>query len=118
MVDPDRDLEILLRAAVGGDGGAMTRLLDAIRPALLRFVARRLDSRVAVRLEPADVVQDVLVIAAARFGVFLEHRPLPFDPWLRQIALERVSCAHRAHIHSKKRSVCREARQAWRAESS
>jgi RNA polymerase sigma-70 factor (ECF subfamily) len=118
MARPGQDLETLLPAAAGGDAWAMTCVLEEIRPALVRFVARHLDRRVAVRVDPADVVQEVLVMAVARVGAFIERHPLPFDAWVKGIAAERIACAHRVHIRSKRRTVCREAGQGWRGETS
>src|SRR3954451_16825908 len=42
---------------------------------------------------------------------YLRRRPLPFYPWLRQFAWERLLKLHRHHIHTRKRSVDRE--QQW-----
>jgi RNA polymerase sigma-70 factor (ECF subfamily) len=116
MAGVSQEFETLLKAAARGESWAMTRLFDAVRPSLLRFVARRLDSRVAVRVESADVVQDVLLLASGRLVAFVERRPLPFAGWLRQIALERIACVHRSHIRSKKRTVRREVRTVCRDE--
>jgi RNA polymerase sigma-70 factor (ECF subfamily) len=63
---------------------------------------------VAVRLDPSDVVQDALAEAAAKLPEYLEGRPLPFYPWLRRIAWERLVKLHRRHLHARKRSVARE----------
>src|SRR5258708_34708359 len=104
MDGPDQELEILLAAAASGDSSAMTLLLDAVRQALLHFVARRLDSRVTARIDPADVVQDVLLFAARHLITFLDERPILFSFWLKQIAQEQVAYVHRLHIRSKKRS--------------
>ena len=35
-------------------------------------------------------------------------RPLPFYPWLRKIAWDRLVEAHRLHLHAGRRSVARE----------
>jgi RNA polymerase sigma-70 factor (ECF subfamily) len=96
----------------------MTLLLDAVRPPLLNLVARRLDARVASRIDPADVVQDVLLFAARHLDTFLERRAIPFSLWLKQIAQEQVAYVHRLHIRSKKRSVCREMRHESKADRS
>src|SRR3954451_4649382 len=42
---------------------------------------------------------------------YLRRRPLPFYPWLRQFAWERLLKLHRHHIRTRKRSVDRE--QQW-----
>ncbi len=111
MGGPGRDFDHLLAAAARGDSSAMADLLSAIQPPLLHFVASRLDPRVASRVDPADVVQNALLSASRRLAQFRECSPIPFDLWLKQIALEQVAYVHRMHIRSKKRSVCREMRR-------
>jgi len=113
MDGPDQELETLLTAAASGESVAMMLLLDAIRPPLLHFVARRLDPRVAARIDPVDVVQNVLLFASRHLVTFLERCSIPFSLWLNQIALEQIAWTHRVHIRSKKRSVCRELPQTW-----
>ena len=39
---------------------------------------------------------------------YLRKRPLPFYPWLRQIAADRLADLHRRHVRSRKRAVGRE----------
>jgi RNA polymerase sigma-70 factor (subfamily 1) len=48
--------------------------------------------------------------AAKRLPEFLRKRSVPFYPWLRQIAWERLVDLHRRHIQAKARSVMREER--------
>jgi RNA polymerase sigma-70 factor (ECF subfamily) len=72
------------------------------------MVAVRLDRRLAARLDPSDVVQEVLAEAWQRLDEYLRNRPLPFYPWLRQLAWQRLAKLRRRHIGTGKRSVCRE----------
>jgi RNA polymerase sigma-70 factor (ECF subfamily) len=72
------------------------------------MVALRLDRRLAARVDPSDVVQDVLLDAAQGLDDYLRERPVPFYPWLRQLAWDRLIDLHRRHLHSQKRSVKRE----------
>src|SRR5262249_58341596 len=94
-----------------GDDEACQRLLAGHRDRLRHMVAVRLDRRVAARVDPSDVVQEALAEAAARMDDYLRRRPLPFYPWLRRLAWERLVKLHRRHIHAGKRSVTRE--QTW-----
>jgi RNA polymerase sigma-70 factor, ECF subfamily len=71
-----------------------------------------MDRRLAARLDPADVVQDTLAVAVQRLDDYLRARPLPFYPWLRQLAWERLVELHRRHVQARKRSVLREERWA------
>jgi len=72
------------------------------------MVAFRLDRRLAARVDPSDVVQEALAEAAQKLSDYLVRRPLPFYPWLRQLALQRLVDLHRLHIQAQKRSVTRE----------
>jgi RNA polymerase sigma-70 factor (ECF subfamily) len=100
-------LELLDRAA-GGDGSAQTELLTRHRGRLRQMVAVHLDRRLAARVDPSDVVQEALLDAAQELPDYLIRRPIPFYPWLRQLAWERLLELHRRHIFAQKRSVQRE----------
>ena len=104
--EPDTDQ--LLRAADRGDAQARGRLLERHRGRLRRMVAVRADPRLAARVDPSDVVQDALAEAAARLDAYLRERPLPFYPWLRQLAWERLTALYRRHVRAQRRSVTRE----------
>src|ERR1700756_3292548 len=102
------DTEELLGQVSIGDVGARGRLLA--RQRLRNLVAWRLDRRLAPRIDPSDVVQEVLVEADAKLDKYLRDRPLPFYPWLRELACERIATLHRRHVQAAKRSVRREER--------
>ena len=72
------------------------------------MIAIRLDRRVAVRVDPSDIVQDVLNTAHERISKYLAEPRIPFYPWLRRIAWDRLLKVHRDHIDTQKRSVLRE----------
>jgi RNA polymerase sigma-70 factor (ECF subfamily) len=103
---PDTD-ELLGRTAQG-DRAARDQLLARHRQRLCQAVAYRLDRRLAARVDPSDVVQEVLAEAARKLPDYLRERPLPFYPWLRQMALERLVTLHRRHVRAQRRSVRRE----------
>ncbi len=105
----DGDTDRLLAAAAAGDPVARDHLLDHHRDRLRRTVARRLDPRLAARVDPSDVVQEALADADRKLSAYLRDRPLPFYPWLRRLALERLVRLHRRHVRAGKRSVTREA---------
>jgi RNA polymerase sigma-70 factor (ECF subfamily) len=73
------------------------------------MIAVRLDRRVGGRADASDVLQEALTAAAEQMPDYLRRRPLPFYPWLRQIAWQHVAQLHRRHIRAAKRSVLREA---------
>jgi RNA polymerase sigma-70 factor (ECF subfamily) len=106
MTAPDTE-ELLLRASEG-DRSARGDLLNHHWQRLRRMIALRLDRRVAARVDPSDVLQQTLAVAVEQMSDYLRRRPLPFYPWLRQIAWQRIVDAHRRHLHAGKRSVRRE----------
>ena len=106
MTTPDTDH--LLERATAGDGAARDQLLQRYRRRLRRMVAFRFDPRLAARVDPSDVVQETLAEAAANLDRYLRERPLPFYPWLRQLAQRRLIDLHRRHVQARRRSVTRE----------
>ena len=102
------DTDQLLNRTAQGDPAARDELLVRHRQRLRQAVAYRLDRRLAARVDPSDVVQEVLAEASRRLPEYLLRRPLPFYPWLRQMALERLVALHRRHVQAQRRSVRRE----------
>jgi RNA polymerase sigma-70 factor, ECF subfamily len=109
MRRPDPDTDQLIEQACGGDADARQALLARHRDRLRRMVAVRLDPRVAPRADPSDVVQEALAAAAGLLSEYLRERPVPFYPWLRRLAWERLVKLHRRHVAAGKRTVAREA---------
>jgi RNA polymerase sigma-70 factor (ECF subfamily) len=102
------DTEHLLQRVAVGDTAACDALLERHRGRLRRMVAVRFDLRLAARVDPSDVVQETLAEAAAQLRRYLEERPLPFYPWLRQLAQRRLIDLHRRHVQARRRTVTRE----------
>jgi RNA polymerase sigma-70 factor (ECF subfamily) len=102
------DTEELLQRAGTGDQPARQQLLARHRGRLRQMVALRIDRRMAARIDPSDVVQEALADAARSLSDYLKTRPLPFYPWLRQFAWERLLQLHRHHLQAQRRSVSRE----------
>jgi RNA polymerase sigma-70 factor, ECF subfamily len=108
-MSPDAaDTDALLRSAGLGDEAAWTELLARHRDRLRRMVAVRIDRRLAARVDPSDVVQEALADAALGLSSYLRDRPLPFYPWLRQVAWLRLVQLYRHHVVAQRRSVDRE----------
>jgi RNA polymerase sigma-70 factor, ECF subfamily len=102
---PDTD-ELVLRSA-RGDDSARQALLVRHRDRLRKMIGVRLDRRLLGRLDPSDVVQEVLIEAHEKLNDYLRDQPLPFYPWLRQIAWQRLVKIHQHH-HARKRRVTQE----------
>lgn len=101
------DTDALLNRAGAGDPLARDQLLAQHRARLKQMIRFRLDPRLAARIDSSDVVQETLASAAKRLEQYLQSRPLPFYPWLRQIAWDKLVELHRFHFRQK-RSVARE----------
>jgi RNA polymerase sigma-70 factor (ECF subfamily) len=108
----ETDTDALIERAQSGDDSACQQLLIRHRPRLRRMIAVHLDNRLAARLDPSDVVQEALTDAARKLADYLQRQPLPFYPWLRQLAWERLVKVHRRHLHAQKRAATREAEAA------
>src|SRR5437868_12474354 len=102
------DTDHLLARVAAGDEAARDLLLERYRQRLRRMVVVRFDPRLAARVDPSDVVQETLAEAAAKLDRYLRDRPLPFYPWLRQLARRRLIDLHRRHVQARRRSVTRE----------
>src|SRR5262245_32673130 len=111
MIGIPADTEELLDRAAHGDDSARQQLLTRHRDRLRRMVDARLDRRLAARVDPSDVVQEALPAAGENLDGYLRHSPLPFYPWLRRFAWDRLMKLHRHHIKVQRRSVTRE--EAW-----
>ncbi len=103
-----QDTDELLRRVASGDLPAQEQLFDRHRGRLRGMVAMRMDGRLAGRLDPSDVVQETLLAASKQLEAYVRERPLPFYPWLRQLAWRRLVDLHHRHVTAKKRTVTRE----------
>jgi RNA polymerase sigma-70 factor (ECF subfamily) len=107
MAPPPPDTDELLRRSAAGEDDARQQLLARHRDRLHHMIGVRLDRRLLARLDPSDVVQEVLMEANDRLNDYLRDRPLPFYPWLRQMAWQRLVKIHQHH-HAQKRRVTQE----------
>lgn len=112
LMDDDSTTRLLIVRAEEGDASAASELVDRHRDRLKRMVGFRLDPRLSARLDASDVVQDTMAEAVVKLPDYLRRRPLPFYPWLRQMAWERVVHLHAQHLQCEKRSVLRECEMA------
>jgi RNA polymerase sigma-70 factor (ECF subfamily) len=102
------DTDQLLDRVARGESSAAAQLLTRHKERLHRMVQLRLDSRLAPRLDASDVVQDALVEAHKRLAKYARRREIPFYPWLRAIAWDKLIEMKRRHIAAEKRTVRRE----------
>jgi RNA polymerase sigma-70 factor (ECF subfamily) len=55
------------------------------------MIAVRMDPRLAPRLDPSDLVQEILLEANQHLDAFAQERPVPFFVWLRELAWKRLA---------------------------
>jgi RNA polymerase sigma-70 factor (ECF subfamily) len=72
------------------------------------MVALRLDPRLASRLDPEDVLQDVYLDAFRQLGDYLQDPQLPFFLWLRLLTGHWIARAHRHHLGTQARAAGRD----------
>ncbi len=92
----------------GGDMQALGTLFDFYRGRLRQMVQLRLDKRLAARVDPSDVLQEVYLDAARQVAGYLRRPKVAFYVWLRGLARERVLKLQRRHVGAKRRSTERE----------
>jgi RNA polymerase sigma-70 factor (ECF subfamily) len=108
VVERDSDWELISQLVTSQDQRGVEELMARHRARLRRMVAARLDPRLAARIDPSDVVQETLMEAARRLPDYLRDQPLPFYPWLRKLAAQRMANLAERHIGARRRSVTRE----------
>jgi len=100
--------DVLLERIAGGDPSAANVLLERYRPRVRWLVEVRIDDRVRGRFDASDVVQVAFTRARVRLKDFAANPQIPFYPWLRRIAIDRLLDLHRCHLDAARRSVKRE----------
>lgn len=108
IVKDDEQTSKLLTRVAEDDSDAIAELLGLYRGRVRKMIAIRLDQRLASRLDPSDVIQETFLEAVHRLPDFARQRPIEFLPWLRSIAMNRLTDQYRRHIGAQRRSVLRE----------
>jgi RNA polymerase sigma-70 factor (ECF subfamily) len=99
--------ELLLKRAREGDVQALGTLLEEYRE-YLRLLARpRVGRGLQVRLDPSDLVQEVLLEAHRDFGQFLGRTEAELTAWLRRILVRNLADQVKHH-QSQRRDYTRE----------
>lgn len=96
-----------IAAAKRGSREALGDLLERHGVRLTRRVRGLLGARLAVKIGPADVVQEALMTASFKFPGFKGKTEKEFEHWLARILHRRVLDT-RKYFHAAKRDVRRE----------
>ena len=79
MPDADgQETEELIERSARGDRAAMQRLLAKYRRSVRHMVVVRLDSRLAARVDPSDIVQEAFAEVTKRLPEYLRTRSMTF----------------------------------------
>jgi len=103
----DRTLALLDRLRARDDQ-ALGELFMLHRDRLWRMLYVRLDSRLASRVAPDDVLQETFLDVARRIGEYLAGPAVPFYVWLRFLTVQRMLMVQRAHLGARRRDVSQE----------
>jgi len=101
-------LERSIVKARQGSFTALGQLLDHYRDYLLRMANEELNSDLAPKLGPSDIVQETFLDAARAFPRFMGKTDGELKAWLRQILLAKLRDNERHYLHCQKRDVSRE----------
>jgi RNA polymerase sigma-70 factor (ECF subfamily) len=97
----------LMKAAQGGDGAALNRLLQRYYERVRRIVRARLGQRLRTRMESGDILQDVFLTACRTFDRFEVTDEASLIGWLARITERQIHDAADKH-GARKRSAERE----------
>ena len=98
----------LLDQALRGDTDSLGRLLEEQRVALHRLAKRQLEGRIAVRVDPSDILQQTFLEAYRGFPQFAGQDLRELVAWLRSILDHKIAGAIRDHTLLQKRDLSRE----------
>jgi len=91
----------------GGQTALAKAFVDA-RAHLRRMVQFRMDRRVAGRVDPSDVLQEVYLDASRQLPQYLANPPMSPRVWLRLLTAQRLMAIHRQHLGVQKRDAKQE----------
>jgi RNA polymerase sigma-70 factor (ECF subfamily) len=101
-------IDALLARARANDRTALSAVLQAYEPRLLRMIELRLDRSLRRRIEPDDVLQETFLEAVRRFDEWNADPRCPFHVWLRLTCAKSLTTAQRVHLGAQKRDLGRE----------
>jgi RNA polymerase sigma-70 factor (ECF subfamily) len=98
----------LLEKARQGGGESLGELLQLYRNYLTILATTQFDQRLRQRLNPSDLVQEMMLAAHNDFSKFRGTTEREFLAWLRQILINCLHHAIETHLKAKIRDVRRE----------
>lgn len=99
----DDERNAIVQRIQSGDQSALSVYVEDQRERLLATITRKMSDGLRAKVEPQDVMQEVLVSAFDSYAALDWSDRDPFH-WLCQLADRKIIDAHRYHIGAKKRS--------------
>ena len=97
----------LIQRIQSGDAAALTPYIEAQNDHLLAVITQKMSAALKSKVEPQDILQEVLVSAFNSYDQLEWSSRDPFV-WLCQLADRRIIDAHRRYVSAEKRSAKRE----------
>lgn len=94
------ELELAVAAAVKGDRTAAARVLELVRPGVVRYCRSRVGGAERVNLSADDVAQEVLIAVLSALPGYRDQGR-PFMAFVYGIAAHKVADAHRGAARNK-----------------
>lgn len=94
------ELELAVAAAVKGDRAATARVLELVRPGVVRYCRSRVGGAERVNLSVDDVAQEVLIAVLSALPGYRDQGR-PFMAFVYGIAAHKVADAHRGAARNK-----------------
>ena len=107
---PDRDAQaaLLLKELRNGREEAYVELFDLYSQQLLKIIRFRLSRRLATRVDPEDVLQEVFLAGQKRIDNLVASPTESFLIWVRMILRQTIVDLIRYHLGAQRRSANRE----------
>lgn len=94
------ELELAVASAVKGDQTAAARVLELVRPGVVRYCRSRVGGAERVNLSADDVAQEVLIAVLSALPAYRDQGR-PFMAFVYGIAAHKVADAHRGAARNK-----------------
>jgi RNA polymerase sigma-70 factor (ECF subfamily) len=104
MTLPDERLDAVVAAAVAGDQGALRKVLETVRPIVVRYCRARLGAGERNAVSADDVAQEVCLAVLTALPRYRDQGR-PFLAFVYGIAAHKVADAHRAAARDRSHPV-------------
>lgn len=108
MDEQDQRITEFLKRACSGDGSALGRLMQQLRPWLLDLARQQLDPKLRARLDESDLVQQTCLSIHRRIVRFEGSDPAQFMAWLKLVHENNIKNVARDQLQRQKRAAGRE----------